>query len=553
MTTHSKPAFEKSRNLAFSIRKKLSMVFLGQLLEIRANTRPDFPVFTFENDKDPDFVQTFQDLHENSHRFARALLDAGFSKGDKYAAIMHNYPEMIHLLSAGSIIGAIVVPIDPRTKGDKLAHMISNSQSKAVFITADLLHHIEPIMDKIPNVKHIFTAEKPNKPATGDALKYKSMQEILDAPFRHIDYVKSKPSHPIQIVYTSGTTGDPKGVLNESFRFPIYGYVLSRFWQFDPSDTLYTGLSLTHGNAQGCTYAPALYRSIKAVFSTKFTKSRLWDITRKYGVTCFSMLGGVASGIYNEPPKPNDADNPVRHIVSAGMPRAIWKDFEKRFDVKILEWYSTLEGGGFARKPIGKGPIGSFGKPIFLFNMKIVDEKDNPCPPNVPGEVIAKIRGVDAFVNYYDNPEASKKKTLGGWNRTGDIAHTDEEGWFFFDYRVGGGLRRAGDFIQADNVEKVIGEHPDVSEVSVFGIPSESGAPGESDLVAAVTFFEGKKPDPASLFQHARKGLEANSVPSYLLYLEEIPKTISEKPQERFLKQNFEDHPELVYKLEDYK
>ena len=89
--------------------------------------------------------------------------------------------------------------------------------------------------------------------------------------------------------------------------------------------------------------------------------------------------------------------------------------------------------------------------------------------------------------------------------------------------------------------------------MSVFGIPAESGAPGESDLVAAVTLFNGNNPNPSNLFEHARKGLEANSVPSYLLFLEEIPKTISEKPQERFLKQKFEEHPEMVYKLEDYK
>ncbi len=553
MYNETKPVFEKTRNIVFSIQKKLNQVFLSQLLEIRANTRPDFPVLTFENNKDPDFIQTFRDLHENSHRFAKALLDAGLRKGDTYAAIMYNYPEMMHLLAAGSIIGAIVVPIDPRTKGDKLAHMVSNSRSKVVFTTADLLENLEPIKNKIPNVTHIFVSEKPRKPATGDVSKYHSMQEILEAPFQHVDYVSSKPSHPIQIVYTSGTTGDPKGVLNESFRFPVYGYVLSRYWKYDPSDTLYTGLSLTHGNAQGCTYAPAVYRSIKAVFSTKFTKSRLWDIARKYGVTSFSMLGGVAAGIYNEPRKPNDADNPVRHVVSAGMPRAIWEDFEKRFNVNILEWYSTLEGGGFARKPIGEGPIGSFGKPIGLFSMKVVDENDNPCPPNVPGEVIARIKGIPAFVNYYDNPEASKKKTMGGWNRTGDIVHVDENGWFYFDYRVGGGLRRAGDFIQADNVERVIGEHESVSEVSVFGIPAESGAPGESDLVAGVVLFEGYERDPATLFAIARKGLEANSVPSYILFLDEIPKTISEKPQERFLKEKFENNKEDVCKAKDYR
>jgi len=99
----------------------------------------------------------------------------------------------------------------------------------------------------------------------------------------------------------------------------------------------------------------------------------------------------------------------------------------------------------------------------------------------------------------------------------------------------------------------VIGEHPDVSEVSVFGIPSAGGAPGESDLVAGIVLFDGKAPNPEDIFERARKGLESNSVPSYIMFLDEIPKTISEKPQERFLKQNFEERPELVYKLEDYK
>jgi len=261
----------------------------------------------------------------------------------------------------------------------------------------------------------------------------------------------------------------------------------------------------------------------------------------------------MAAGIYNEPPKPNDNDNPVRQVVSAGMPHAIWEDFEKRFNLNVLEWYSTVEGGGFARKPVGQGPVGSFGKPIPMFNIKVVDEDDSECPPNVPGELVARIRVMGAAVNYFDNPEASEKKTRGGWIRSGDMVHRDEKGWFFFDYRKGGGLRRAGDFIQPDTVERAVGEHPDVSEVAVFGIPAASGAPGESDLVAAITMLPGKELDPTSLFKLAIDKLEANSVPGHILVLDEIPKTISEKPQERFLKKCFEEQSERVYKLEDYK
>ena len=166
--TLSTPMFEKARNVSFALRRKLNPCFLSHLFEIRAHTRPNFPVLTFENPSGSDTVQTFQDLHENSHRFAQALIDAGTDKGDTYAAIMHNYPEMVHLTGAASILGAVMVPIDPRTKGDKLAHQIRHSKSKAVFITADLLENMEAIKDKIPEVERIFTVEKPGNPTTGD-------------------------------------------------------------------------------------------------------------------------------------------------------------------------------------------------------------------------------------------------------------------------------------------------------------------------------------------------------------------------------------------------
>ncbi len=556
MTAHlqgnyPKPGFAKIRNTVFAVRRRLNYCLLGQLFEIKAHTQPDFPVLTFEGNKNPDIVETYGDLHENSHRFAYALKQAGIGKGEKFAAFMYNYPEMVHLMAAASILGAVIVPIDPRSKGRKLAHQVSHSKSKALFTTADLLEQIDAIREKIPNVKTIFVSEKPGKPPSADIPGCASIEEIYAMPFKSVDYQIFNPGHPFQIIYTSGTTGDPKGVVHANFLQAVMGQLISRYFKYGKDEVLYTGLSLTHGNAQACTLAPGLFRGLRTIMSEKFTRSRLWDITRKYGATSFSMLGGVASGIYNVAPKPDDRDNPVRHIVSAGMPRAIWPDFEERFNVKILEWYSTLEGGGFARKPIGEGPIGSFGKPVAVFKMKIVDEHDNECPPNTSGEIIAKPRGISAIVNYFDNPKASKKKTQGGWNRTGDIAHKDEDGWYFFDYRVGGGLRRAGDFIQADMVEKVIGEHPDVSDVSVFGIPAESGAPGESDLVAGIVLFEGIKMDATSIFEKARKGLEANSVPSYLLVLDEIPKTISQKPQERFMKQHFKEHPEWVFKQGD--
>ena len=171
--------------------------------------------------------------------------------------------------------------------------------------------------------------------------------------------------------------------------FCLLGHLLG----YRPDDRPYTGLSLTHGNAQAVTLAPSLALGLRAVFSRRFTKSRLWDVVRRYGCTTFSLLGGMATAIYSEPERPDDADNPVRFVVSAGMPPAIWEAFERRFGVRIFEWYGAVEGG-LAFKPIGEGPIGSFGKPAPGLEMAILDEEGRECPPGVIGEICSPRREI---------------------------------------------------------------------------------------------------------------------------------------------------------------
>jgi crotonobetaine/carnitine-CoA ligase len=226
-------------------------------------------------------------------------------------------------------------------------------------------------------------------------------------------------------------------------------------------------------------------------------------------------------------------------VIDAGMPTALWETFERRFDVRIFEWYGAIEGG-LAFKPIGEGPLGSFGKPVPGLDMRIVDEHGDECPPGVVGEIVSRpATGEPASVAYFRNERASREKTMGGWLRSGDMAHRDADGWLFFDYRKGGGIRHNGDFINPGFVEKVIAEHPGVSDVFVYGIAAASGAPGEKDVVAAIVPQPGTRFDAAALFAHCRRGLEANAVPSWLQVVDEIPKTASEKPQERFLVDRF--------------
>lgn len=536
-----------------STKAHLNQAIASHMMEIKADEKPDKEILVFEKGELGEDILTYGDLYVQSNKIARMLLDSGLTKGDVYAVFMRNHPEFVTAMLGGPVIGAVCVPVDPRSRGDRLKFMLRDSGTKVVIVSGECLPQLEEVLPDLPGIKRVVTAYRPEQNVAVSS-QYPTLNEVLEKD--HWEVVPQQimdVRHPMEIIYTSGTTGDPKGVTIRNNRFGIFNLVTRLVWKYKADDVLYSGLSLTHGNAQAVTLMPSLATEVKAVFSPRFTKSRIWDICRKYGCTSFSLLGGMAAGIFNEPRKSNDGDNPVQVVISAGTPAAIWGDFEKRFNVRILEWYGAVEGG-FAYKPPDKGPVGSFGKPLpGMMEFKVVDENDKPVPDGERGELLVRMMRGETKVDYLGKPEASQEKTRGGWLRTGDMVHKDKEGWYYFDFRKGSELRRSGDFIQPDHIERVIGEHPDVSEACVYGIPAASGAPGESDLVAALTPFEGKTLDPADIFEKCKKDLEKNFIPTYLQIVTTIPKTISEKAMDRVLRQEFSPERKNVYRFEDYK
>lgn len=527
---------------------ELNNLILADFILGRAESKPDFQILTFEGaDVRPDETRTYGELWANAQRLAHVMRERGLGHGDSFAIMLRNHPEFVEGMVAASILGAIFVPIDPRTRGAKLAYTLNNSESKGIICADYCIHTVEEIRSQVPGLEWIImledTGEDGATAKAADVANGITMADVMSQGEVSVERQVKDPGDMLEILYTSGTTGDPKGVTIPNMRL-AGGTMAGPALQFIEGDRPYTGLSLTHGNAQSLTMFPALGMDLPVTFSRKFTKSRLWDITRKYNCTVFNLLGGMTTAIYSEPPKDNDADNPVRMVLSAGMPASIWRRFEERFNVKVVELYAAVDGYGlFMNK--GEGPVGSFGKIPEGGEFKIVDDDGNEVPHGQMGELIGRPKQGPVRVQYFKNKDASDKKTAGGWVHTGDICHRDEEGWFYFDARKGGGIRHNGDFVHTGFVEQVLAEHPGVNDVFVYGVPAASGAPGERDVVAAIEPTGEFSAD--AVFAWCRDKLEPNFVPSYLQVVDEIPKTASEKPQERFLSEKFAPDAENIY------
>jgi crotonobetaine/carnitine-CoA ligase len=521
-----------------------NLLIIANLVADRSVRQPDLDVLTFENEGTLE-TRTYRQLWENGQRLAQGLAGAGMQRGDRFALLMFNHPEFVEFMVASAILGTVFVPIDARMRGAKLAYMLSDSGARGVVGAS---YSMDGLLEALPDCPQLeWLASIDTLSGAAQARQTWSVPEWLGAtlPDPLLPVVVTQEAEPMQLMYTSGTTGDPKGIVVPYARFGAVADHGEAVFGYRAGDRPYTGLSLTHGNAQFATLAPSLKMGLRVVISRKFTKSRLWPIIRAHGCTTFSLLGGMVNAIYAEPNQADDADNPVRLVVSAGMPAALWEDFERRFGLTVFEFYGAMEGGMTFKRP-GEGPIGSCGRPAPGLIAQVVDEDGNEVPPGVTGELRFRLEsGAFPPVRYHNNLEASARKVVDGWLMSGDMVRMDDEGWVFYEYRKGGGIRRNGEFVSPAFIERTLAEHPAVDDIFVYGVPMKSGAPGEKDVVAAIV--PAADLNPASLFKWAREHLLPNMVPTYLQVVSEIPKTASEKPQERHLLDQFTAPGATIY------
>jgi crotonobetaine/carnitine-CoA ligase len=474
---------------------------------------------------------TYDQLNERVNRVGNALEAMGVTKDDKVCVMLPNIPEFLYAWWGNAKLGGITVPLNTALKGEGLAYIINHCDAETIILSYRYLAALEEIRDALSQLKRIILLRPEGQRAANLPTGAIDFGELLTAPAT--SPMKEVWSDDIDsIMYTSGTTGLPKGVIHRHSRC-YGGFVLPIMTGYTEQDVVYNTLPLFHIGGQNMVWM-ALVSDTTVALAERFSASRFWQDVRAYSATFTLFLGAMIPILHKQPPQPDDHANPLRIALSAAAPRTIWEEFEQRFDVKIVELYSQTEGGFLLNADAkAAGKVGAMGKPSAGFEMQVVDEQDRELPAGAVGELIYRPAAGSTLTEYYKNPEATAEKTRGGWIRSGDLAYQDADGYFFFVDRKNDFMRRRGENISSFEVEKIINGHPQVLESAAYAIPSELG---EDEVMVAVVLQPGAELEPLDLIQYCEAHMAYFMIPRYVRIVDAFPKTGTERTMKYQLK-----------------
>ncbi|HZY71254.1 MAG TPA: AMP-binding protein [Thermoplasmata archaeon] len=475
---------------------------------------------------------SYAELDRRSDAVARGLAASGIASGERVATLLYNGPEFVATWFAAAKLGVTSVPLNTGLKGELLRYELADCAPKGLVVDARLIEPYLPYRTELAIPREWVVEGAGLGHPVGDG--FVPFHDLLrEGPA--LDPTPPAPSDPASILYTSGTTGPPKGALIPHEQMISTPVEIGRRSRLEGDSVLYSALPLFHCNAQEMTLLTALLNDLTAAFDERFRASTFWETAAALGATHVSLLIAMINVLYKQPEKPTDLTHRVRTALTAGATRAIWPKFEERFGLTVVELYGMTECGCTTlMNPPGAIRVGSVGTPLGFVEADVVDDQDRPVPVGERGELVVRPRrAYTMFLRYLNKPEATVDAWRNLWFHTGDYVRRDADGYYFFIDRKKDVIRRRGENIAPYDVESVLNAHPAVFESVVVGVPSEVG---EEDVKAFVRFRDGADVPPRDLFLWCGERLPFFMVPRYLEVVGEIPKTANQKAQRFLLK-----------------
>ncbi len=501
----------------------------GQELEVRANRVGSRPFIHFEGE-----TLSYAQMNDRAAQVAQALLNDGAGHGTMVGLFMPNLPEFLDIFFASQRIGACAVPMNTALKQDGLAYVLNNAGIHYLFTVAQLLPEIDKIRDQLDhNIKVIVVPEQKKEKDSKQDIAYRQFIRVQGIVRADSNIPDETPS---MLLYTSGTTGHPKGVVYK------YGFSQAKMMRVSThlvmtsEDIYYTCLPLFHANALMVTVLQSLYVNAQVVLSRRFSASSFWQEVRASRATIFNTVGTMIAILMKQAPQANDRDNQVRVVLSAACPEHLWSDFQNRFGVHLWEVFGAVDGGGFSSFNMGDAPAGSVGKPPSRIKYRLIDDEGNDVPVGTAGELIHFVgKKKNEEVAYYRNSEASSDKVRQGWVYSGDLMRKDAQGFLYFVGRKTDSMRCGGENVSAMDVETAIDQHDQVLESAAIGVPSEMG---EEDIMAIVVLKNGESLSPEALHSYLQDKLPKFAVPRYIRFVPALPKTGTHRVIKHLLKKD---------------
>ncbi|MGH3359712.1 MAG: ATP-dependent acyl-CoA ligase [Nocardioidaceae bacterium] len=477
-----------------------------------------------------DEIVTYGELLERVARTAGTLRAGGVEPGDRVAVWSANRIELLELVLGCAWRGAVAVPLNTALRGSGLRHALTDSGAAILVLEGELL---APLADAgVPaTVRELWLfdgADGGDRPPGLDVpiVPY-------PAPGADADPEPAGPGDTAAILYTSGTTGLPKGVRCPHAQFYWWGVTVSECLGIDERDTLYTCLPLFHTNALNA-FFQALVSGATFVLGRRFSASRFWSDVAGCGATVTYLLGAMVEILRAGPASSLDAAHDVRIALAPATPAPAHRDFLDRFGIRLVEGYGSTETNMVVGAHHEAQRPGAMGLTLPDFETRVVDECDVEVPVGAAGRLLCRSRRPFAFATgYHGDPAATAEAWRDGWFHTGDRVVRDAHGWIRFVDRINDSIRRRGENISSLEVEDALRAHPAVVSAAVYAVPSELA---EDEVMAAVVPAVGHSVEPHDLVDWCGPRLPSFAVPRFVEVRSSLPYTENGKVQKSALR-----------------
>ncbi|MGZ0218731.1 MAG: AMP-binding protein [Acidimicrobiales bacterium] len=482
-------------------------------------------------------IFTYAETLDLAERVGAGMLSTGAEPGDRLLIMLPNSSAYILAWLGSALAGLAEVPINTAYRGTFLAHQVATTSPTIAVVAPEFIERIVAIPDAVASIRHFYVAGEHDAVATGIAelsaagYQASAWDELLTAERGVLPDVAA---HDLgSIFFTSGTTGLSKGVMMPHAHMYTFADVCVSLTRLTEADVYMSVGPLFHGNSQFLAAYPALIAGCRYVMHERFSATQWTKQVREAGATVTNFVGVMMDFVWQQDTRPDDADNNLRCIFAAPTANSILDGFKERFGVAaFVEGFGLTETCMPILSPYGVDrPAGAAGLlNRDWYDVRLVNsETDEEVPVGEVGELTVRPRYPwTSCQGYFGMEDKTNEAFRNLWFHTGDGLRRDEDGWYYFVDRLKDAIRRRGENISSYEVEQALVSHQALAEVAAIGVPADQEA-GEDEVMIFVVVEAGATITAEQIWAYADEQLPVFAIPRYIRFLDELPKTPSEK------------------------